>query len=113
MKSKGSLKYLVINFGCAGSSLLHELFSSCGEQGNSLVAVAMQKLLIAVASFVAEHGFSGVWASVVTALGLSSCSFPASEKAMAPHSSTPAQRIPWTEEPGRLQSMGSLRVGHD
>ena len=49
-----------IYFGCAGSSLLHELFSSCGEQGNSLVAVAMQKLLIAVASFVAEHGFSGV-----------------------------------------------------
>ena len=32
---------------------------------------------------------------------------------MAPHSSTPAWKIPWTEEPGRLQSMGSLRVGHD
>ena len=35
------------------------------------------------------------------------------EKAMATHSSTLAWRIPWTEEPGRLQSMGSLRVGHD
>ena len=35
------------------------------------------------------------------------------EKAMAPHSSTPAWKIPWTEEPGRLQSMGSPRVGHD
>ena len=35
------------------------------------------------------------------------------EKAMAPHSSTLAWRIPWTEEPGRLQSMGSQRVGHD
>ena len=34
------------------------------------------------------------------------------EKAMAPHSSTPAWKIPWTEEPRRLQSMGSLRVGH-
>ena len=32
---------------------------------------------------------------------------------MAPHSSTVAQKIPWTEEPGRLQSMGSLRVRHD
>ena len=32
---------------------------------------------------------------------------------MAPHSSTPAWQIPWMEEPGRLQSMGSLRVGHD
>ena len=35
------------------------------------------------------------------------------EKAMAPHSSTLAWRIPWTEEPGRLQSMGSLGVRHD
>ena len=35
------------------------------------------------------------------------------EKAMAPHSSTVARKIPWVEEPGRLQSMGSLRVGHD
>ena len=35
-----------------------------------------------------------------------------SEKAMAPHSSTLAWKIPWTEEPGRLQSMGLLRVGH-
>ena len=35
------------------------------------------------------------------------------EKAMAPHSSTLAWKIPWTEEPGGLQSMGSLRVGHD
>ena len=34
------------------------------------------------------------------------------EKAMAPHSRTLAWKIPWTEEPGRLQSMGSLRVGH-
>ena len=37
----------------------------------------------------------------------------APEKAMARHSSTLAWKIPWTEEPGRLQSMGSLRVGHD
>ena len=35
------------------------------------------------------------------------------EKAMAPHSSTLAWKIPWMEEPGRLQSMVSLRVGHD
>ena len=32
---------------------------------------------------------------------------------MALHSSTLAWKIPWTEEPGRLQSMGLLRVGHD
>ena len=35
------------------------------------------------------------------------------EKAMAPHSSTPAWKSPWTEEPGGLQSMRSRRVGHD
>ena len=34
------------------------------------------------------------------------------EKAVASHSSTFAWKIPWTEEPGRLQSMGLLRVGH-
>ena len=35
------------------------------------------------------------------------------EKAMAPYSNILAWKIPWTEEPGRLQSMGSLRVRHD
>ena len=39
--------------------------------------------------------------------------FSSLEKAMAPHSSTLAWKIPWTEEPGRLQSMGSLGVGPD
>ena len=47
-----------------------------------------------------ELGFSGGWPYLL-------------EKAMAPHSGTPAWKIPWTEEPGRLQSMGSLRLGHD
>ena len=41
------------------------------------------------------------------------CLSSSTEKAMAPHSSTLAWKIPWTEKPGRLQSMGSLRVGHD
>ena len=35
------------------------------------------------------------------------------EKEMAIHSSTIAWKIPWTEEPGKVQSMGSQRVGHD
>ena len=35
------------------------------------------------------------------------------EEGMATHSSMPAWRIPWTEEPGRLQSVGSQRVGRD
>ena len=39
--------------------------------------------------------------------------FYALEKEMAPHSSILVGKIPWTKEPGRLQSKGSLRVGHD
>ena len=45
---------------------------------------------------------------------LFTCKYPSLlEKAMAPHSSTLAWKITWTKEPGRLQSMGSGRVGHD
>ena len=40
-------------------------------------------------------------------------SFDLLEKTMAPHSSTLAWKTPWMKEPGRLQSMGSLRVEHD
>ena len=39
--------------------------------------------------------------------------YPPSEKAMAPHSRTLTWKIPWVEEPGGLQSMGSLGVRHD
>ena len=41
------------------------------------------------------------------------CIYIETEKAMAPHSSTLAWKIPWTEEPCRLQAMGSQRIGHD
>ena len=47
------------------------------------------------------------------AWGFECLSFCLEEKAMAPHSSILAWKIPWTEEPGGLQSMGSRRVGHD
>ena len=40
-------------------------------------------------------------------------SCPDNQRSMAPYSSTLAWKIPWTEEPGRLQSLGSRRVGHD
>ena len=53
-------------------------------------------------SFTSHHTLKLVWARQEI-----------SEKAMAPHSSTLAWKIPWTEEPGGLQSMESLRVGHD
>jgi len=44
---------------------------------------------------------------------ISQCLHEIVEKAMAPHSSTLAWKIPWTEEPGGLQSMGSLGVRHN
>ena len=50
-----------------------------------------------------------VWESQVPSLGWED----PLEKAMATHSSTLAWKIPWTGEPGRLQSMGSQKVGHD
>ena len=68
--------------------------------------------------FVAVYGLSPVVVSggyslvAVGRLLIAGASL-AAEKAMATHSSTLAWKIPWTEEPGRLQSMGSRRVGHD
>ena len=41
------------------------------------------------------------------------CLVKAMQNAMAPHSNTLAWKVPWTKEPGRLQTMGSRRVGHD
>ena len=52
---------------------------------------------------------STMWETWVRSLGRED----SLEKEMAPHSSTIAWKIPWTEEPGRLQSMGSQRVRHD
>ena len=67
---------------------------------------------------------SVIWASLVAqmvkclpAIWETQVQFPGREdpleKEMATHSSTLAWKIPWTEEPGRLQSMASQRVGHD
>ena len=52
---------------------------------------------------------STIWETGVRPLGQED----SLEKKMAIHSSTVAWKIPWTQEPGRLQSMGSQRVRHD
>ena len=67
-----------------------------GNTGTSLVAQMVKRL-------------STMWETWVQALGWED----PLEKEMAIHFSTIAWKIPWTEEPGRLQSMGSQRVGHD
>ena len=56
--------------------------------------------------------YSWILLSILASVHFSSFA-PGQEKAMAPHSSTLAWKIPWMEEPDRLQSMGSLRVGHN
>ena len=56
----------------------------------------------------AKH-LSAMWESGVQSLGWED----PLEKEMATHSSILAWKTPWTEEPGRLQSMGLQRVGHD
>ena len=61
-----------------------------------IVSFVMQKLL----GLIRSHLFTFVFISITLGGG-------SSEKAMAPHSSTLAWKIPWTEEPGRPQSMGS------
>ena len=60
------------------------------------------------ASYKPRHLFCQ-WYNSIIGLGMET----GAEKAMAPHSSTLTWKIPWTEDPGRLQSMGSQRVGHD
>ena len=57
---------------------------------------------------VAESNMTAMQQSQVRPLGLED-----PEKKMAPYSSILAWKIPWTEEPGRLQSMESQRVEHD
>ena len=68
-------------------------------------------MLSGVASLVAQtiKNLSAVWETWVQSLGQED----SLEKEMVTHLSTVAWRIPWTEEPGRLQSMGSQRVRHD
>ena len=78
------------------------------------ICVAMKFMLYFISvwtSLVAQRvqRLSTMWETRVRALGQED----PLEKEMAIHSSTIAWKIPWTEEPGRLQSMGSQRVRHD
>ena len=63
-------------------------------------------MALVVENLPANSGDEGIW---VPTLGQED----PLEEGMATHSSILAWRIPWTEEPGGLQSMGSQRVGHD
>ena len=66
------------------------------------------KLYVSLVAQMLKH-LSTMWETWVQSLGREDLL----EKEMATHSSILAWKIPWTEEPGRVQSMGSQRVGHD
>ena len=73
-----------------------------------LVAASLSNRISGVVLFTAQPSASlkGIYFGLRHSSGVS-------KKAMATYSSTLAWKMPWAEEPGRLQSMGSLRVGHD
>ena len=88
--------------GDKSSSVLHEVSSLTGF---SYSRPPVWKLRYSVLAW------CKIWTVNFTSLWLGSST--SSEKAVATHSSTVAWKIPWMEGPGRLQSMGSLRVEHD
>ena len=83
---------------------------SCIREGNGnpLQCSCLENPKDSGAWWAAVYGVAQSRAQLKRLSSSSSTEIP--EKAMAPHSSTPAWKIPWMEEPGRLQSMGSLRV---
>ena len=68
--------------------------------------------MVAITLFLIKHTFWNVVCTVGDPGSIPGQEDPL-EKGMATHPSVLAWRIPWTEEPGGLQSMGSKRVGHD
>ena len=74
---------------------------------NSAVATGLERLVFIP---IPKKGNAKECSNYQTILLISHAS---TEKAMATHSSTVARKIPWMEEPGGLQSMGSLRVRHN
>ena len=76
-----------------------------------IMQIVYSSLYVKWGSLVAQRlkHLPAIWETWVQSLGWED----SLEKEMATHSSILAWRIPWTEEPGGLQSMGSQRVGHD
>ena len=95
------------------------LFKFLFMQLSNNVASRQPKCLNLGHFFFSEHCFwFFVWGAVSCGIlvpqpGIEPRPLAVMEKAMAPHFSTLAWKIPWTEAPGRLQSMGSLRVRHN
>ena len=96
METKVNIPLREIPWFCSGMLTTFLTRTPLLHKGTSLVAQTVKRL-------------STMWETQVQSLGWED----PLEKEMAIHSSTIAWKIPWTEDPGRLQSMGSQRVGHD
>ena len=97
------VKYnLLLLFSCLVVSDSFATCMDCSRPGASVHGISQARILEWVPSL---EDLSGP--------GIELTSPALAEKAMAPHSSTLAWKIPWTKEPGGLQSMGSRRVRHD
>ena len=82
--------------------------TSCKFNDRFIISLTVRNLHQMEPSTSVNISFFLSWVEICTCLALTWA-----EKAMAPHSSTFAWKIPWKEEPGGLLSMGSHRVGHD
>ena len=94
----------------------HFSLSCIGEgNGNPLQCSCLENPRDGGARWAAISGVTQSWTRLkrLSSSSSSSSKHTSLDKAMAPHSSTLAWRVPWTEEPGGLQYMGSLRVRHD
>ena len=98
---QGTLKSLLQHHGSKASILWHSAFFTV-QLSHPYMTTGKTKALT-----------RWTFVSKVMSLPFNILSRLITEKAMAPHSSTLAWKIPWMEEPGGLQSMGSLRVGPD
>ena len=101
---------------CVLSLSSHPCSCSKGAQPSAPLVCGEIEFLLAysLASFaLSKHLCLDMSTSTWAHLGLLGWLETPVEKAVAPHSSVLAWKIPGTEEPGRLQSMGSLRVGHN
>ena len=115
---RGLRSYSLIFITALSSQGEKRFLSLFSLNGKCHVLSAWWELYILKANFIvirAQWAMGYIWMLEILAFSHFLC-LPLghlSEKAMAPHSSTLAWKIPWTEEPGRLQSMGLRRVGHD
>ena len=100
----------LFNFDCSLSLVLSVLWAYSQQLWMPDPGTEVHRFLLLTYTW---HTTTTLFTVVIQIIPKGTCNKQLMEKAMATHSSTLAWKIPWTEEPGGLQSMGSVRVGHD